>query len=337
MRFIDEAIIEISSGDGGHGCLSFRREKFIPKGGPDGGDGGKGGDISFIAKESLQTLQDFKLKRKYKAQNGFQGKGKNMHGKDGEDTTLEVPLGTMLINDETNELLCDLKTSNQAFTPVKGGRGGLGNARFKSSTNRAPRKTTEGFPGESLKLRLELKVLADVGLLGKPNAGKSTLISKISSAKPKIADYPFTTLRPNLGGVHINSYSSFVVADIPGLIPGASKGVGLGTDFLKHLSRVKILLHLIDIENGDLTNIKNDYSGINKELESFSKDLQHKEQWILISKMDKLSDEKKEKIYTKVNKLFHRKNVFFISSFTGEGTENLINKLGKHLNYEEDQ
>ena len=241
MRFIDEAVIEISSGDGGNGCLSFRREKFIPKGGPDGGDGGKGGNVKFIAKESLHTLQDFKLKRKYKAQNGRQGKGKNMHGKDGEDTILEVPLGTMLINDETDEFLCDLTKSDQLYTVVTGGKGGLGNARFKTSTNRAPRKTTEGKLGETVKIRLELKVLADVGLLGKPNAGKSTLISKISSAKPKIADYPFTTLSPNLGVVKINSYSSFVVADIPGLIPGASEGIGLGIEFLKHLSRVEIL------------------------------------------------------------------------------------------------
>ena len=273
MRFIDEAVIEISSGDGGHGCLSFRREKFIPKGGPDGGDGGKGGNINFIANESLHTLQDFKLKRKYKAQNGRQGKGKNMHGRDGEDTILEVPLGTILINDETDELLCDLTKSNQVYTAVTGGKGGLGNARFKTSTNRAPRKTTEGKLGEIVKIRLELKVLADVGLLGKPNAGKSTLISKISSAKPKIADYPFTTLSPNLGVVKINTYSSFVVADIPGLIPGASEGIGLGIEFLKHLSRVEILLHLIDVEEGDSEKIRKDFDDINKELEEFSEEL----------------------------------------------------------------
>ena len=334
MRFIDEAVIEISSGDGGNGCLSFRREKFIPKGGPDGGDGGKGGNINFIAKESLHTLQDFKLKRKYKAKNGQQGKGKNMHGKDGEDTILEVPLGTILINDETDELLCDLTKSNQAYTAVMGGKGGLGNARFKTSTNRAPRKITEGKLGDIVKVRLELKVLADVGLLGKPNAGKSTLISKISSAKPKIADYPFTTLSPNLGVVKINSYSSFVVADIPGLIPGASEGIGLGIDFLKHLSRVEILLHLIDVEEGDLKKIKKDYDDINKELEGFSDELNKKEQWVVISKIDKISENKIKQIKKEAKKLFSRKNVFYISSISGSGLEKIIFSIGNRLTHE---
>jgi GTP-binding protein len=334
MRFIDEAVIEISSGDGGNGCLSFRREKFIPKGGPDGGDGGKGGNINFIAKESLHTLQDFKLKRKYKAKNGQQGKGKNMHGKDGEDTILEVPLGTILINDETDELLCDLTKSNQVYTAVMGGKGGLGNARFKTSTNRAPRKITEGKLGDIVKVRLELKVLADVGLLGKPNAGKSTLISKISAAKPKIADYPFTTLSPNLGVVKINSYSSFVVADIPGLIPGASEGIGLGIDFLKHLSRVQILLHLIDVEEGDLKKIKKDYDDINKELEGFSDELNKKEQWVVISKIDKISENKIKQIKKEAKKLFSRKNVFYISSISGLGLKKIIFSIGNRLTHE---
>ncbi len=334
MRFIDEAIIEISSGDGGNGCLSFRREKFIPKGGPDGGDGGKGGDINFVAKESLHTLQDFKLKRKYKAKNGRQGKGKNMHGGDGEHTILQVPLGTILINDETDEFLCDLTQPNEVYTPVRGGKGGLGNARFKSSTNRAPRKITEGTVGETLKVRLELKILADVGLLGKPNAGKSTFISKISSAKPKIADYPFTTLSPNLGVVKLNSYSSFVVADIPGLIPGASDGIGLGIDFLKHLSRVKILLHLIDVEKGDLKKIKQDFQGINKELENFSKELSEKEQWVVISKIDKISEEDRTNLEKEVQKLFSRKNVFYVSSLTGQGLKEVIKIIKNKLDSE---
>ncbi len=332
MRFIDEAVIEISSGDGGNGCLSFRREKFIPKGGPDGGDGGKGGNINFIANESLHTLQDFKLKRKYKAQNGRQGKGKNMHGKDGEDTILEVPLGTLLINDETDELLCDLTKSNQIFTAVKGGKGGLGNARFKTSTNRAPRKTTEGKLGEIVKIRLELKVLADVGLLGKPNAGKSTLISKISSAKPKIADYPFTTLSPNLGVVKINNYSSFVVADIPGLIPGASEGIGIGIEFLKHLSRVEILLHLIDVEEeGFLKKLEKNYDNINKELEEFSDELKQKEQWVVISKIDKISENKIKNIKKEAKKLFSKKNVFYVSSISGSGLEKITQSIGSRL------
>jgi GTP-binding protein len=331
MRFIDEAVIEISSGDGGNGCLSFRREKFIPKGGPDGGDGGKGGSINFIAKESLHTLQDFKLKRKYKAQNGRQGKGKNMHGKDGEDTILEVPLGTLLINEETDELLCDLTKANQVYTAVTGGKGGLGNARFKTSTNRAPRKTTEGKLGEIVNVRLELKVLADVGLLGKPNAGKSTLISKISSAKPKIADYPFTTLSPNLGVVKFNSYSSFVIADIPGLIPGASEGIGLGIDFLKHLSRVEILLHLIDVEEGNPKEIKKNFDNINKELKAFSNELNKKEQWVVISKIDIISEDKIKYIKKEAKKLFSKKNVFYVSSISGAGLEDLIQGIGNRL------
>jgi GTP-binding protein len=279
-------------------------------------------------------LQDFKLKRKYKAKNGQQGKGKNMHGKDGEDTILEVPLGTILINDETDELLCDLTKSNQVYTAVMGGKGGLGNARFKTSTNRAPRKITEGKLGDIVKVRLELKVLADVGLLGKPNAGKSTLISKISSAKPKIADYPFTTLSPNLGVVKINSYSSFVVADIPGLIPGASEGIGLGIDFLKHLSRVQILLHLIDVEEGDLKKIKKDYDDINKELEGFSDELNKKEQWVVISKIDKISENKIKQIKKEAKKLFSRKNVFYISSISGSGLEKIIFSIGNRLTHE---
>ena len=335
MRFIDEAIIEISSGDGGNGCLSFRREKFIPRGGPDGGDGGSGGNINFVANESLHTLQDFKLKRKYKAQNGKQGKGKNMHGKDGIDTTLEVPPGTMLINEETDELLCDMTIINNEFTVAKGGKGGLGNARFKTSTNRAPRKITEGKSGEIIKIRLELKVLADVGLLGQPNAGKSTLISKISSAKPKIAEYPFTTLSPNLGVVKINTYSSFVVADIPGLIPGASEGVGLGISFLKHLSRVKILLHLIDVKDGNLNQIEQDFLEINNELKNFNDELIKKEQWVILSQIDKIPKKEINDIKNHAKKIFNNKNVFCVSSITGEGLKKLLEAIGNRLKDEQ--
>ena len=335
MRFIDEAIIEISSGDGGNGCLSFRREKFIPRGGPDGGDGGSGGNINFVANESLHTLQDFKLKRKYKAQNGKQGKSKNMHGKDGIDTTLEVPPGTMLINEETDELLCDMTIINNEFTVARGGKGGLGNARFKTSTNRAPRKITEGKPGEIIKIRLELKVLADVGLLGQPNAGKSTLISKISSAKPKIAEYPFTTLSPNLGVVKINTHSSFVVADIPGLIPGASEGVGLGISFLKHLSRVKILLHLIDVKDGNLNQIEQDFLEINKELKNFNDELIKKEQWVILSQIDKIPKKEINDIKNQAEKIFNNKNVFCVSSITGEGLKKLLEVIGNRLKDEQ--
>jgi GTP-binding protein len=240
-------------------------------------------------------------------------------------------LGTILINDETDELLCDLTKSNQVYTAVTGGKGGLGNARFKTSTNRAPRKTTEGKSGEIVKIRLELKVLADVGLLGKPNAGKSTLISKISSAKPKIADYPFTTLSPNLGVVKINSYSSFVVADIPGLIPGASEGIGLGIEFLKHLSRVEILLHLVDVEEGNTKKIRKDFDDINKELEEFSDELKRKEQWVVISKIDKISEDKRKQIAQESKKLFSRKNVFYVSSISGLGLEKIIQSIGSRL------
>ena len=335
MRFIDEAIIEISSGDGGNGCLSFRREKFIPRGGPDGGDGGSGGNINFVANESLHTLQDFKLKRKYKAQNGKQGKGKNMHGKDGIDTTLEVPPGTMLINEETDELLCDMTIINNEFTVARGGKGGLGNARFKTSTNRAPRKITEGKSGEIIKIRLELKVLADVGLLGQPNAGKSTLISKISSAKPKIAEYPFTTLSPNLGVVKINTYSSFVVADIPGLIPGASEGVGLGISFLKHLSRVKILLHLVDVKDGNLNQIEQDFLEINKELKNFNDELIKKEQWVIISQIDKIPKKEINDIKNQAKKIFNNKNIFCVSSISGEGLKKLLEEIGNRLKDEQ--
>ena len=293
MRFIDEAVIEISSGDGGNGCLSFRREKFIPKGGPDGGDGGKGGNINFIANESLHTLQDFKLKRKYKAQNGRQGKGKNMHGKDGEDTILEVPLGTILINDETDELLCDLTKSNQIYTAVTGGKGGLGNARFKTSTNRAPRKTTEGKLGEIVKIRLELKVLADVGLVGFPNAGKSTLLSVVSAAKPEIANYPFTTLVPNLGIVSYRDHKSFIMADIPGIIEGAAEGRGLGLRFLRHIERNSTLLFMVPT---DSDNIKKEYEILLGELEKYNPELLDKDRMLAISKSDMLDEELKEEM-----------------------------------------
>ena len=299
MRFIDEAFIEVTAGNGGRGCLSFRREKFIPKGGPDGGDGGSGGSILIETDESLTTLQDFRLQKKYKAKNGSQGLSKNKHGKDAEDTILKVPVGTLIIDEETNELIADLVKNKDSLILAKGGKGGLGNSRFKTSTNRAPRKTTNGDEGEKFFIKLELKVLADVGLLGMPNAGKSTLISKISSAKPKVADYPFTTLSPNLGVVQ-SGFNSFVVADIPGLIPGASEGVGLGIQFLKHLSRVKVLLHIVDVSSYDAGVILKNIKDINNELELYSDALAQKEQWIIINKND--LDPSKEEMIKKRSK-----------------------------------
>ena len=329
MRFIDESFIEITAGNGGKGCLSFRREKFIPKGGPDGGDGGSGGNILVQTDESLTTLQDFRLQKKYKAKNGSQGLSKNKHGKDAEDTILKVPVGTLIIDEETEELIADLVENKESVILARGGRGGFGNSRFKTSTNRAPRKTTNGGEGEKFNIKLELKVLADIGLLGMPNAGKSTLISKISSAKPKVADYPFTTLSPNLGVVQ-SGYNSFVVADIPGLIPGASKGVGLGIKFLKHLSRVKVLLHLVDISTFNISEIVKNIRDINKELELYSSELAQKEQWIILNKND-LDPSKEKIIKEQVKKKINKKEIFSISAITGKGVEELVLKIGTKL------
>ena len=329
MRFIDEAFIEVTAGNGGRGCLSFRREKFIPKGGPDGGDGGSGGNILVQTDESLTTLQDFRLQKKYKAKNGSQGLSKNKHGKDAEDTILKVPMGTLIIDEETEELVADLVENQESVILARGGKGGFGNSRFKTSTNRAPRKTTDGGEGEKFNIKLELKVLADIGLLGMPNAGKSTLISKISSAKPKVADYPFTTLSPNLGVVQ-SGFNSFVVADIPGLIPGASEGVGLGIQFLKHLSRVKVLLHLVDISTFDVSKIVKNIEDINKELELYSSELAQKEQWIILNKND-LDPSKEKIIKQEVKKKISKKEIFSISAITGKGVEKLVSKIGTKI------
>ena len=329
MRFIDEAFIEVTAGNGGRGCLSFRREKFIPKGGPDGGDGGSGGNILVQSDESLTTLQDFRLQKKYKAKNGSQGLSKNKHGKDAEDTILKVPMGTLIIDEETEEVVADLVENKESVILAKGGKGGFGNSRFKTSTNRAPRKTTDGGEGEKFNIKLELKVLADIGLLGMPNAGKSTLISKISSAKPKVADYPFTTLSPNLGVVQ-SGFNSFVVADIPGLIPGASEGVGLGIQFLKHLSRVKVLLHLVDISTFDVSKIVKNIEDINKELELYSSELAQKEQWIILNKND-LDPSKEKIIKQEVKKKISKKEILSISAITGKGVEKLVSKIGTKI------
>tara|TARA_B100000941_G_C28462860_1_gene531774 strand:- start:182 stop:1192 length:1011 start_codon:yes stop_codon:yes gene_type:complete len=322
MSFIDEAAVHLIAGSGGNGCLSFRREKYIPKGGPDGGDGGKGGSIFLKADSSLTTLHDFRLQKKYQAKNGSSGEGKNKHGKDANDIILKVPVGTIIFEESTKEEIADLKNDGELFEVVSGGKGGLGNARFKSSTNRAPRKTTEGEKGEELSLQLELRLIADVGLLGFPNAGKSTLISSISQAKPKIADYPFTTLTPNLGVVESESLNPYVIADIPGLIPGAAKGAGLGIRFLKHLSRVKLLLHLIDVSEIEPEDIEEKKNSLDKELKEFDESLSILEQWIVLTKADTKKGSKED--YLSEAKKIYGNEVFLISSVTGEGLSELV-------------
>ena len=322
MSFIDEAAVHLIAGSGGNGCLSFRREKYIPKGGPDGGDGGKGGSIFLKADSSLTTLHDFRLQKKYQAKNGSSGEGKNKHGKDANDIILKVPVGTIIFEESTKEEIADLKNDGELFEVVSGGKGGLGNARFKSSTNRAPRKTTEGEKGEELSLQLELRLIADVGLLGFPNAGKSTLISCVSHAKPKIAEYPFTTLTPNLGVVESESLNPYVIADIPGLIPGAAKGAGLGIRFLKHLSRVKLLLHLIDVSEIEPEDIEEKKNSLDKELKEFDESLSILEQWIVLTKADTKKGSKKD--YLSEAKKIYGNEVFLISSVTGEGLSELV-------------
>ena len=325
MKFVDEATVRVIAGNGGHGCLSFRREKYIARGGPDGGDGGRGGDVYLVADASLNTLADFRVARKFKAESGEGGAGRNMTGKSGQDLEVKVPQGTVVHDVDTGELICDLTEEGQRQMVAAGGRGGLGNTRFKSSTNRAPRKTTNGTPGESRHLRLELKVLADVGLLGMPNAGKSTLITAMSEAKPRIADYPFTTLHPNLGVVRVGRLQSFVMADVPGLIEGASEGAGLGIRFLKHLQRTRLLLHLVDIAPLDPdADPAADASAIARELASFSPELAEKPRWLVINKIDLLDEGDLEVARQMLlDELGWEGPVFEVSAATGAGTEAL--------------
>lgn len=286
MRFVDEAVIKVVAGDGGNGCMSFRREKFIPFGGPDGGDGGQGGSVWAEADFGINTLVDFRYTRQFRAERGGNGRGANCTGKSGDDIVLKVPVGTTLLDEHTGEVLGDLTVDGERVLLARAGRGGLGNINFKSSTNRSPRKTTDGAPGELRELRLELKVLADVGLLGLPNAGKSTFIRAVSAAKPKVADYPFTTLVPNLGVVDVDRHRSFVMADIPGLIEGASDGAGLGIRFLKHLARTRFLLHLVDIAPYDETDPVASVQAIAGELEKFSPTLASLPRWLILNKID---------------------------------------------------
>jgi GTP-binding protein len=286
VKFIDEVTIIVQSGDGGQGCVSFRRERFIPRGGPDGGDGGKGGDVRFQATSRKRTLHHLQFRKLYKANSGAQGQGRQKTGRSGGDLVIEVPLGTLIYNADTGELLFDLVKDEQEAVVAQGGRGGLGNAHFKSSTNRSPRYAQPGTPGQTLTLRLELKLLADIGLIGLPNAGKSTLISAISSARPKIADYPFTTLTPNLGVVYHPGAEPFIIADIPGLIAGAHQGAGLGIKFLKHIERTRVLLHLIDVSKIDPSDPLSVYRTVNRELALYSSHLAQKPQLVVLNKMD---------------------------------------------------
>jgi GTP-binding protein len=286
VKFIDEARITVQSGNGGAGCVSLRREKYIPKGGPDGGDGGRGGDVIFKVTTKKRTLYHLQFQKLYKAKNGVGGQGNNRAGKGGEDLIIELPPGTLVIDADTGDLLKDLVEIDEVFVVAKGGRGGMGNARFKSSTNRTPRYAQPGEPGQSLDLRLELKLLADVGIVGLPNAGKSTLVSSLSSAKPKIADYPFTTLTPNLGVVRTSRREPFILADIPGLIEGAHTGTGLGIQFLRHVERTRILLHLVDAAAIDPDHPLNDLETVNSELRNYSPALAEKPQIVVLNKMD---------------------------------------------------
>ncbi len=332
MKFVDEARINVIAGDGGNGALGFRREKYIPKGGPDGGDGGDGGSVYLRATEGLNTLADFQHQRTFLAQRGQNGRGQNCSGAGGEDCIIDVPVGTIAKDRANDQIIADLREPGQMVEVAKGGWHGLGNARFKSSTNRAPRKTTDGTPGERRELLLELSVLADVGLLGLPNAGKSTLIRQLSSARPKVADYPFTTLHPNLGVVSIEPHRSFVMADIPGLIEGAAEGHGLGVRFLKHLSRTRLLLHLIDVMPVDQSDPVAGGIAIVNELKKHSEFLYEKERWLVLNKTDLLSDEDiEEHCNAIVSGLGWTGPVYYLSAVTGNGTRALAGDIMKRL------
>lgn len=322
MKFVDEATIIVEAGKGGHGCLSFRREKYVPKGGPDGGDGGDGGSVFLEADSALNTLIDYRFQRKFKAQNGEPGAGRNCSGSKGEDLVLPVPVGTTVVDMDTHEVLGDLTREGERLKVAQGGFHGLGNTRFKSSVNRAPRQTTKGSEGEARNLRLELKVLADVGLLGMPNAGKSTFIRSVSAARPKVADYPFTTLVPNLGVVSVQAHQSFVIADIPGLIEGAAEGAGLGVRFLKHLVRTRLLLHLVDVAPYDGSSPADSVRAIASELEKFSETLAGRDRWLVLNKVDMVAEQDRDAhCQAIVDELGWEGPVFRISALSGEGTK----------------
>jgi GTP-binding protein len=333
MKFVDEARIEVSGGRGGNGCASFRREKFIPKGGPDGGDGGRGGSVWAVADRNINTLIDYRYARKHQAKNGEHGSGSDCYGAAGDDIELRMPVGTVVRDEGSGVVLADLAHDGQRTLLAKGGAGGLGNLHFKSSTNRAPRQRTLGEPGEHRFLQLELKVLADVGLLGLPNAGKSTLIAAVSNARPKIADYPFTTLQPNLGVVRTSAEQSFVIADIPGLIEGAAEGAGLGHQFLRHLARTRLLLHVIDIAPIDGSDPVADARAIVAELKKYDPGLHRKPRWLVINKIDLVpADEREARLGEIRRRLRSKAPLFAISGVTGEGTRELMFAVQRFLN-----
>jgi GTP-binding protein len=332
MKFVDETTLRVEAGKGGNGCVSFRREKYIPFGGPDGGDGGDGGSVWVEGDKSLNTLIDLRFTKSLKAENGQQGMGRNCTGKGGDDLTIMLPVGTVIIDEDTDETLGDITEIGQRIKVAQGGYHGLGNTRFKSSTNRAPRQSTPGTPGEIRNLRLELRVLADVGLLGLPNAGKSTLIRSVSSAKPKVADYPFTTLYPNLGVVSIEEHRSFVIADIPGVIEGAAEGAGLGIQFLKHLSRTGLLLHLVDVAPFDESDPVESVRIIEKEIVKFSEQLAGKPRWLVLNKLDLLPEDERE---ARCNDILQRLEwdgpVYKTAAISKDGTQKLVQDIMIYL------
>jgi len=333
MKFVDEAFIDVAAGDGGNGCVSFRHEKYKEFGGPNGGDGGRGGHVFAVADSNLNTLVDFRYSRRHDAKRGQHGMGSDMFGAAGEDVTLKMPVGTIISDVETGEVLFELLTPGEVIIIAKGGDGGFGNMRFKSAINRAPRQKTPGWPGESRSLKLELKVLADVGLLGMPNAGKSTLISAISNARPRIADYPFTTLHPNLGVVRVGPEQSFVVADLPGLIEGASEGAGLGHLFLRHLQRTRLLLHVIDMAPfDDSVDPVAQAKAIVGELKKYDAALYQKPRWLVLNKLDMVpADERAARVGDFVKRLRFKGPVFEISALTREGCEPLVQAIYRHV------
>ena len=334
MKFIDEARIFVAAGDGGNGAATFRREKYEPEGGPNGGDGGRGGNVFVIADRNLNTLIEFRYTRKFLAQRGKNGASSDCYGKGGEDITLHVPVGTVITDENTHEIVADLNLDGKKVLIAKGGRGGLGNIHFKSSTNRAPRQCTPGEPGEERDLRLELRVLADIGLLGLPNAGKSTFIRAVSAARPKVADYPFTTMHPNLGVVRVSETKSFVIADVPGLIEGAAEGAGLGIRFLKHLARTRILLHIVDLAPPDPdADPVRDAQAIVGELEKYSPELAAKPRWLILNKLDLIPEDERDQRIADFLSAYNTegKPHFQISAINGEGCRPLIFALQNAL------